>query len=99
MTGRRPKLSDKRPLQRREQELHQRPGRAEEPENLRGLAGIAADKIHHEFRQHRDDNAHGEHVQENRRKDEDEGGLAPRRTDHNAGRIQALVHQRRFRPA
>jgi hypothetical protein len=44
-------------------------------------------------------NAHGEHVQENGRKDENERGLAPRRADFHAGLIHAPVHQRRFRPA
>ena len=68
-------------------------------ENPRSFLGIAADEIDHEFRQYRDGDAHGEHVQENGREDEDEGGFAPRLSDLRAGLIHAFVHQRRFRPA
>jgi hypothetical protein len=47
----------------------------------------------------RDDDAHREHVEENRRKDEHEGGLAPPCTDLHPVLIDTLIHHRRFLPA
>jgi hypothetical protein len=75
--------------------LHQRPGGAEEAENPRGFLGVAANEIDDQLRQHRNGDAHRQHVQQNGREDKDEGGFASRR----AGLSTGLSHQRRFRPA
>jgi hypothetical protein len=47
---RRPETVGQRALQRREQKLHQRPGGAEDTENLRRLLRIAADEVNDELR-------------------------------------------------
>ena len=56
---------------RREQELHQRPDGAEQAEDARGACGVVADEAFDQLRQHRNDDAERQHVEQDG--DEDEG--------------------------
>ena len=67
-----------RAVDRREQELHQRPGGAEQAEIVGAADRVAADEIEHELRQHRDDDADRQHVEQHGDEDEGEGGAAKR---------------------
>jgi hypothetical protein len=86
-------------LKRREQKLHQRPGGAEHAENLCRLLRVAANEIHHELRQHRNDDADCEHVQKHGREDEDKRSFPSHRADFYFRCVCRPLHQRRFRPA
>ena len=69
-----------RALHRREHELHQRPGGAEQAEDLRRARGVAAEEIDHQLGQHRNDHAERQHVEQHGDEDEDEGrARAPQR--------------------
>src|SRR5260221_637615 len=63
---------------RHEQELHQAPRGAEEPEGLGRDRGVAALEPLDHLRQHRDHDAQGEHVDHDRREDEDDRRAAGR---------------------
>ena len=63
-------------VDRREHELHQRPGGAEQAETVGGARGVAAEEIDHQPRQHRNDDAERQHVEQHGDEDEDEGGAA-----------------------
>ena len=65
-----------RTLHRREDELHQRPGGAEQPVHLRGARRVAAHEVLHQHGQHRNDHAEGQHVDEHGDEDEGQRGLA-----------------------
>ena len=81
---------------RREQELHQRPGGAEQAEDPRRRRRVVVDKTFHEFWQDRQDQAEREHVEQDG--DEDEGcrTAAYRR---RVGRLRGrrLAHDGRLR--
>ena len=66
-------------VHRREHELHQRPGGAEQAEIVGAARRIAADEIDDQPRQHRDDDAERQHVEQHGDENEDEGGGARRR--------------------
>jgi hypothetical protein len=61
-----------RACDRREDELHQRPGGAKQAEDARGLCGIVVDEAFDELWQDRNDDAERQHVEQDR--DKDEGG-------------------------
>jgi hypothetical protein len=86
-------------LKWREQKLHQGPCGAEHAENLCRLLRIATNKIDNELRQHWNDNADCEHVQQHGREDEDKGGLPPYCAAFYFRFVYQPLHQRRFRPA
>jgi hypothetical protein len=85
-------------LERREHELHERPGGAEQAEDLRRFLGVAAHEINDEFRQDRNDDADRKHVEQHRDKNEGEPGLRARR-GFLIGFVERHIHGRRFRPA
>ncbi len=64
--------------QRREDELHQRPDRAEQPEPSGGGGRIVVEEALHQLRQHRNDDAERHHVEQHGDEDEAEGGAAGR---------------------
>ena len=63
-----------RAVDRRTHELHQRPGGAEQAEIIGGARGVAGEEVDHEPRQHRNDDAERQHVEQHGDEDEDESG-------------------------
>ena len=76
ITGRRPKRSDIAPCTGARHELDRREQEAEHADPMRRTHGVAADEVHQQVRQHRNDESEGEDVDQDGDEDEGERGLA-----------------------
>ncbi len=83
-------------LDRRAKELHECPGRPHQPIEDRCLGRIAGEKFLDEFRQHRNDDAERQHVEEHGDKNEEHRGLArrgrSRRVVYHRGLLARIIH-------
>ncbi len=71
--------------QGREDELHERPHRGEEADGLGGTGGVAPHEVDDQPRQHGDDEAEGQHVEQHGDEDEAQGGAARSRLGGHEG--------------
>ena len=100
ITGRRPKRSDSAPWIGENRNCISAQAVPKSPKIVGRARGVAAEEIDHELRQHRNDDADRQHVEQHGDEDEDEGRLrrGARRTSRRQ-LVAALLAQRRFRPA
>jgi len=79
-------------MQGRDEELHQRPGGAENPVDYGGVRGVAGEQIDHELGQHGNDNPEREHVEQHG--DEEEYESRARRRDGRRCRFVRVIRVR-----